>query len=123
VVALLGLTLLQVGTGLFNSDDDGLVEGPLAPLVSYDAADLAHDAHELLFNVLLVFIGLHIAAILFYRLFQGKKLLGPMISGRAALDPEVEPMRPGRGWVAVVCLLVALGLTRWVIAGVPPFGS
>jgi cytochrome b len=123
VVALLGLTLLQVGTGLFNSDDDGLVEGPLAPLVSYDAADLAHDAHELLFNVLLVFIGLHIAAILFYRLFQGKKLLGPMISGRAALDPEVEPMRPGRGWVAVVCLLVAFGLTRWVIAGAPPFGS
>jgi hypothetical protein len=46
-----------------------------------------------------------------------------MISGRAALDPGVEPMRPGRGWLAIVCLLVALGLTRWVIAGVPPFGS
>jgi cytochrome b len=123
VIALLGLTILQVVTGLFNADDDGLVEGPLAPLVAFDISDAAHDLHELLFNVLLVFIAIHLAAIVFYRLVQGKRLLGPMISGRAALDPGVEPMRPGRGWLAIVCLLVALGLTRWVIAGVPPFGS
>jgi cytochrome b len=123
VIALLGLTLLQVVTGLFNADDDGLVEGPLAPLVSFDTADAAHDLHALLFNVLLVFIAIHVAAILFYRLFQGKKLLGPMISGRAALDPGVEPMRPGRGWVAVACLAVALAVTRWIIGGSPPFGS
>ena len=123
VVALLGLTFLQVATGLFNSDDDGLVEGPLAPLVSYDFAEAAHDVHEVVFNVLLVFIGLHVAAILFYRLFLGKKLVGPMITGRAALDPDVEPMRPGRGWVAILCLVAALGLTRWIIAGAPPFGG
>ncbi len=123
VVALLGLTLLQVATGLFNSDDDGLVEGGLAPLVSEDVADAAHELHELLFNVLLGFSGLHVAAIVFYRLFLGKKLLGPMIGGKAALDPDVEPMRPGRGWVAVICLLVALGLTRWIIGGAPPLGG
>jgi hypothetical protein len=79
--------------------------------------------HELVFNVLLVFIAIHVAAILFYRLVQGKKLLAAMISGRAALDPGVEPMRPGRGWVAIVCLLVALAITRWIIGGAPPFGS
>ena len=123
VVALLGLIALQVGTGLFNSDDDGLNEGPLAPLVSYDIADTAHDVHEAVFNILLLFVGLHVAAILFYRLFLGKKLVGPMISGRAALDPDVEPMRPGKGWLAIVCLLVALGITRWIIAGAPPFGT
>lgn len=122
-LALLGLSLLQVVTGLFNADDDGLVEGPLAPLVSYDAADFAHDAHELLFNVLLVFIGLHVAAIVFYRLVRGKKLLGAMITGRAAIDPAAEPMRPGRWWMALLCLLVALAVTRWIIAGAPPFGS
>jgi cytochrome b len=123
VVALLGLTILQVATGLFNADDDGLVEGPLSPLVSFDLSDIAHDLHDLLFNVLLAFIALHVGAILFYRLFQGKKLLGPMISGRGALDPGVEPMRPGRGWVAIVCLAAALGLTRWIIGVAPPFGS
>jgi cytochrome b len=123
VVALLGLTALQVATGLFNSDDDGLNEGPLAPLVSYDVGDAAHEVHETLFNVLLAFVALHVAAILFYRLVLGKKLLGPMISGKAALDPDVEPMRPGRGWLAIVCLLVALGVTRWIIAGAPPLGN
>ena len=123
VVALLGLIALQVGTGLFNSDDDGLNEGPLAPLVSSDLAETAHDIHETVFNVLLVFVGLHIAAILFYRLFLGKKLVGPMISGKAALDPDVEPMRPARGWIAIVCLLVALAITRWIIGGAPPLGT
>ena len=122
VIALLGLILLQVASGLFNSDDDGLYEGPLAPLVSFDFADAAHDLHELVFNVLLVFIALHIAAVLFYRLFLGKRLVGPMISGKAALDPGAAPMRPGRWWAAILCLLAALAITRWIIAGVPPIG-
>jgi cytochrome b len=123
VVALLGLIALQVGTGLFNSDDDGLNEGPLAPLVSSNLSETAHDLHETLFNILLVFVGLHVAAILFYRLVLGKKLLGPMISGKAALDPGVEPMRPARGWLAIVCLFAALAITRWIIGGAPPFGT
>jgi cytochrome b len=123
VVALLGLIALQVVSGLFNSDNDGLNEGPLAPLVSFDSTDTAHEIHELVFNLLLGFMALHIAAILFYRVVLGKKLLGPMISGRAALDPDVEPMRPGRGWLAVACLIVALAITRWIIGGAPPFGT
>ena len=123
VVALLGLIALQVATGLFNSDDDGLNEGPLAPLVSGDFSEAAHEVHELVFNVLLAMIALHIAAILFYRLVLGKKLLGAMISGKTALDPDTEPMRPGRGWVAIVSLLAALAITRWIIGGAPPFGT
>lgn len=123
VVALLGLIALQVGTGLFNSDDDGLNEGPLAPLASGDFAETAHDVHETVFNILLVFVGLHVAAILLFRLVLGKKLVGPMISGKAALDPDAEPMRPARGWLAIVCLLVALAITRWIIGGAPPLGT
>jgi cytochrome b len=122
VIALLAVLFVQVGTGLIQTDDDGLVEGPLAPLVSYDVAEAAHDLHEVSFNLLLVLIGLHVAAILFYRLVVGKRLLGAMITGKADLDPSTEPMRPGKGWVAVLCLVLALGLTRWIIAGAPPLG-
>ena len=122
VLALIAVLFVQVGTGLIQTDDDGLVEGPLAPLVSYDIAEAAHDLHEVSFNLLLVLIGLHVAAILFYRLALGKKLTGAMITGKAALDASAEPMRPGKGWVAVVCLVIALGLTRWIIAGAPPLG-
>jgi cytochrome b len=123
VVALLGAVLAQVATGLFNSDNDGLYEGPLAPLASEDVSDLAHDLHELLLDVLLVLIVLHVAAVLFYRFVLGKKLVGAMISGHAAVDPDVQPMRPARGWLALLCLVVALAITRWIIAGAPPLGG
>lgn len=122
VITLLAALFVQVGTGLIQTDDDGLVEGPLAPLVSYDVAEAAHDLHEVSFNILLILIGLHVAAILFYRLVLGKRLIGAMITGKATLDPSAEPMRPGKGWVAIVCLVIALGLTRWIIAGAPPLG-
>ena len=121
VIALLLLITAQVILGLFNSDDDGLVEGPLAPLISFDASDVVHELHEDLFDVLLVFIALHIAAILFYRVVLGKRLTGPMITGRAELDPPAEPMRWARWWVALLSLALALGITRWIVAGAPPF--
>lgn len=123
VLALLAALSVQVGSGLIQTDDDGLVEGPLAPLVSFDTAEAAHDVHETSFDVLLVLIGLHLAAIVFYRLFLGKKLIAPMLTGRAALDAETEPMRPGRWWVALLCLVAALAITRWVLAGAPPLGT
>jgi cytochrome b len=121
VIALLGLAILQVGLGLVASDEDGLMQGPLAHLVSVDTSEAAAELHEALFNVLLAFIGLHVAAILYYRL-RGKRLVNPMITGRGAVEPGVEPMRPGKSWIAIFCLLVAIGITRWIIAGVPPFG-
>ena len=120
VIALLGLLIVQVGLGLISSDEDGLVEGPLAPLVSYATSDWAVDLHEDLFNVLLAFIGLHLAAILFYRL-RGKGLIGPMVTGKGTVEPGMEPMRRGKTWIVILCLIAAIGITRWIIAGAPPF--
>lgn len=122
VVALLGATAVQVGLGLVSTDEDGLNEGPLAQLVSLEVSEAARELHEQFFNVVLGLIVMHLAAILYFRLARGKRLTGPMISGRAQLEPEVEPMRPGRGWLAIVCLAVALAITRWIVAGAPPFG-
>ena len=96
--------------------------GPLARLVSSNTSDKARDLHELWFNVILALIALHLVAIVFYRM-RGKKLTLPMITGRAAIEPGVEPMRPGKWWVALICLGVGIGITRWIIAGAPPFGS
>ena len=123
VVALLVLLCAQVGLGLFASDDDGLYQGPLAHLVSLDASEEAADLHDDLFDVLLVFIGLHIAAVLFYLVFARKNLVGPMITGRGVIDPQAVPMRPAKWWVAALCLLVAVWITRWIVAGAPPLGT
>ena len=121
VLALLGALVVQVGLGLFSSDEDGLFTGPLASFVSLDASEEIADLHDDFFDVVLILAGIHIAAIIFYRLFLGKKLTGAMISGKAAIDPEAEPMQPAKWWVAVICLVVALGFSRWIVAGAPPF--
>lgn len=123
VLAMLIVLKLQVATGLLNADDDGLVEAPLAPLISLDHADFVHDAHEFLFNVLLGLIELHLAAILFYTIVRGRSAVEPMVTGRAMLDPGTAPMRPGRWWAALLCLAAAVAITRWLIAGAPPFGA
>jgi cytochrome b len=122
VLALFGAVAVQVGLGLVSEDEDGLYFGPLATLVSTDTSDRARDIHELWFNVILGLIALHVLAILYYRL-RGRKLTLPMITGRAHLEPGTEPMQPGRWWVALICLAIGIGVTRWIIAGAPPFGS
>ena len=121
IVALLLALSIQVALGLISEDKDGLYTGPLYRLVSTDSSDKARDVHELWFNVILGLIVLHVATIIFYRL-RGKHLTKPMITGRAKLDPGSAPMRPGKWWVAVMCLAAGMGVTRWIIAGAPPFG-
>lgn len=120
VLALLVMLILQVSTGLVSTDTDGLVSGPLAHLVSFDTSEAAQDLHEDLFDILLILIGLHVAAILLYRLALGLNLLGPMITGKADLAPGVEPMRPVPPIVPITCVAVALAVTVWIVAGAPP---
>ncbi|MDQ2705705.1 MAG: cytochrome b/b6 domain-containing protein [Pseudomonadota bacterium] len=120
VIALLAAVCIQVGLGLFASDEDGLMQGPLSRLIGFDAQETVRDLHEAMFNLLLALIAVHVAAILFYRA-RGKKLLKPMITGSAEVEPGLEPMKPGKWWAALACLAVAIGISRWVVAGAPPF--
>lgn len=121
ILALLAAVAVQVGLGLISEDEDGIYMGPLAQLVSSDTSDKARNLHEFWFNIIVVLIALHVLAILYYRL-RGRKLTLPMITGRAELPAGAEPMRAGKWWVALICLAIALGVTRWIIAGAPPFG-
>jgi cytochrome b len=122
VLVLLVAVAIQVGLGLIAEDEDGIYMGPLAVLVSSDTSDKARDIHSIWFYVLLALIVLHVAAILFYRA-RGKKLTMPMITGRAAIASGTRPIRPGKWWAALICLAIGIGVTRWVIAGAPPFSS
>lgn len=124
VVALLGLIALQVWFGLPLSDEDGLVSGPLNRFVSFETAEWSHDMHELLFNVLLGFIALHVAAILYYRVARGKRLVPAMLSGRSRdLRPGTAPMVPASTGRLLLCLLLAAAVTAWIVAGLLPLRS
>jgi cytochrome b len=119
VLALIGLTSVVVLLGLFATDDDGLDPGPLAHLVSWDLAEAAQDWHEDAFHLLLVLVGLHVAAILFYALVRRQNLLGPMFTGRGRAPAGAEPMRPA-GWPRLLLgVLIAVAVAAWVWSGAP----
>lgn len=123
VVAMFLAVAVQVGLGLISEDEDGIFMGPLAHLVSTDTSDKARDIHEAWFEYVIVpLIALHVAAIIFYRL-RGRGLTKPMITGRGDVEPGTAPMRPAKWWVALICVIFAFGVARWVVAGAPPFGS
>ena len=121
VLGLLGVVALMVATGLVQAEREHgeWIVGPLAHLVSEDISEAAHDLHELLFNVLLGLIGLHIAAILFYRLVLGKALVGAMMTGSGTFPEGTEPMRRAPLWRLIICILLSLAVTSWIIGGAP----
>ena len=108
VVAMLAVLLLQAGLGIFAVDVDGLYEGPLSFLVSYDAAREAAELHGDVVDVLLVLVGLHLAAILFYRVFKRERLVKAMVTGRATLPADGRPPpRLVSAWRALLVLAIA----------------
>ncbi len=123
VMALLGLLALQVSLGLFAQDTDGVASGPLNHLVSWDVAETLTEAHELGFNLLLALIAVHLAAIVYYRLFRQDDLIRPMLSGRRSYAGPVAAPRIVSGWRAAACALVAAALALWLAYGLPPLAT
>lgn len=117
VMAMLTLLAVQVGLGLFASDDDGLYSGPLAHLVSLDASETLAERHEQMFDVLLVLIGLHVAAILFYLVVRRKNLVAPMLTGAGPAEANEAAMEPAPAWRLLLAVGAAAGLTWWIAAG------
>jgi cytochrome b len=118
VVVLLALLVAQVGLGLFAVDTDGLESGPLSHWVSFDAGRAAAETHETLFDILLVFVGLHVAAVLFYLFVRRDNLIAAMLTGVKAVDtaPDATPRMAPLGRALIVAL-VAAGLAWWVSRG------
>ena len=118
VLLLLTLLLAQTGLGLFalNEDMDG---GPLSYLVSYEAADLAREVHEIGFNMILALVVIHIAAIAWYRLVKRDDLITPMVTGKRAYETAVEAPTIAPWWRALVSAAVAGGIAYWISLGAP----
>jgi len=117
VVALLTLLSIQVGLGLFASDEDGLYQGPLSHHVSLEASETLAERHETMFDVLLIFIGLHVAAILFYLVIKRDNLVGPMVSGSREAGEGEAPMAAAPLWRFLIAAGAALALTLAIATG------
>ena len=117
VLLLLGLMIAEVVLGLFTQDVDGIEAGPLAQFITYETADLAREWHELLFNVILGVVALHVLAILFYLLVKRDNLVGPMITGWKRFDQEVQAPRMASIVNAVIGVLLSAGIAWFVSKG------
>lgn len=109
ILLLLALLLAQGVSGLFN-DEEAQFSGPLYYAASEGVRDVMGEVHEIAFNVLLAFVGLHILAVLYHQLRRGEKLLQAMLRGRA---PGREGQAvPAPAWLALL-LAGLVGLALW----------
>ena len=119
VVILLLLLAAQATVGLFTIDVDGIESGPLNYLVSYDMGDVLREVHELLFNLILAVVGLHVAAIVFYAVVKKDRLVPPMVTGSRDLPASLPAPRIAALWKAIPAILIAAALAWWVGKGAP----
>jgi cytochrome b len=108
-LALLGVPLLLTLTGLFANDDIAF-EGPLYVLIDKDLSDRITKIHHWFEPVILILVGLHIAAIAFYVWVKKQTLVKPMMTGwKEVANGESAT---GGGWGA---FLFALALAIAVV--------
>jgi len=81
VFALLLVIAAQAGSGLFLESEDFFEEALLHDYVSDDVADFMSSVHHTLSDVVLILVGLHVAAVLFYLVWKRENLITAMIHG------------------------------------------
>jgi cytochrome b len=113
VAAMLTLMLAQVLIGLFVSDVDGLESGPLSHLVSFEASRTLAEIHEIVFNLILGLVALHIAAILFYLFAKRDNLIVAMLTGKRRAA-RMTAMTPVPAWRVIPGIALAVSVVWWV---------
>lgn len=116
VVLLLAVVTVQAVSGLFASENTwAFVSGPLAFLISSDLSETITSLHKgILFDILLVLAGVHVAAAFGYLIVKRENLIRPMVIGRKMLPPEdaSAPPRMASPLLGAVVAAVA-GLAAW----------
>lgn len=116
VLALWAVLGVHLTLGLFAVDTDGLYSGPLASMVSFETGREAAEVHETTFTVLLVLIGLHVAAIAYFLVGKRTNLIPAMVTGRSRAHREEAQLLPARKLAvrSVAGILLAAGIIYWI---------
>jgi cytochrome b len=113
VLLMLLVVAVQIGTGLFASDDI-FTEGPLYPLVDRETAGFLTRVHQINRFVLIGSVGVHVLAVAFYFFVKREDLLTPMITGKKRWHAEFSPAVAGNARAAVIFTPIALGV-YWLL--------
>lgn len=116
VLGLIGVLLLQTITGLFNFSDSFFFEGPLYKFISSNTYGIVAEVHETMEFVILALVGLHIAAILFYRFVKRDNLVKPMITGSKDIpaDATTPDAQGGNALLGLVALAIGLAVIWYI---------
>lgn len=121
VYAMLAALALQVGTGLFATDDI-MWDGPLKHLVSNAASATLTRVHKINRFVVIALVALHLAAIAWYALARKERLVRPMIDGDKALGDAADRGQAApaaadgaRERIVALVLLGACAAAAWAI--------
>ncbi len=104
VIGMLLILTLQACSGLFLTDEI-MFEAPLFKYVSGETASLLAKLHEANATLIFILIGLHVAAILFYRIVKRDNLVTPMITGNKDV-PASAPEQSATGGSALAGLVI-----------------
>jgi cytochrome b len=119
VLMLWTLLILQVFTGTVNSDDV-LFNGPFYYVFDSSVRDQLAALHEILFKLLLAFVVLHVAMVLYYERIKKQRLLLPMIKGKAEGRHGTGPAQPLYKALLVAVLMAGILWGLIEIAPEPP---
>lgn len=108
VLAMLLWLLLQVGSGLI-ADDEIATTGPLVRFVSNEFSLAWTDYHTSLGQWgLFALVGLHLAAIAYYRVAKKKDLISPMLHGDKQLPVGVPASRDSLAMRVLAMVLLGI---------------
>jgi cytochrome b len=115
-LVLLATLAVEAGLGLLANDDLRFA-GPLAVWVTKDSSDHMTQLHRDLFGVLLVLIWVHVVAVMFYLLVEGRNLIGPMIHGCKDIQevPAGMTLRFVSTRTALRVLALSGGIVWWLL--------
>lgn len=114
VILMLLLLGIQAATGLF-SNDDVLLEGPLAFRVNKETSDFLTTIHKQSFNFLFALIIFHVAAVVFYLLHKKNNLITAMFTGRKPNQADnysssIQPL-----WKAIASGICAAAMVYFIV--------
>ncbi|RDE19412.1 hypothetical protein DV711_10975 [Motiliproteus coralliicola] len=113
VIIMLALLCIQLLTGMMSTDDI-IWSGPLYAAVSDSVAGFAGEVHEVIQGLMQLLVGVHVLAIILYKVKFNDPLVPAMIHGR---KPQLgdDPAREGVSLPKyLAAVLPALGLTYWL---------
>ena len=105
VFSLIFLLTVQVVSGLFSNDDIAFV-GPLYDLIDKSLSNSLGPIHELVSNVLIALVVMHIGAVIFHGRVKKDDLVKPMLTGWKE-GVTGEPARGGGMVALIVALIIA----------------